>query len=362
MQKVQSYLYPNRTILIADLAGFDVENTVVYAKTIKIYNGVDNVIEFDIQNADQKRIDLSTLSNLQMNVFDQGNKALPSSPYAITVYTGASTSATAHVIPTVIPASTTTIVIPSTGITGEFKTGQELTGTNISGKVLISRADINIDAATTTLTVTFTTQTVAEQVNISIQGILNGLGQTTIPATDLVNYQHQSFRYSVTANDASGNEIPLYTDSRFSAVGQLQLVQTALPTTRKHIIYDRFSGEINYLGNVTNHSSAVATKYYEASPTTNISFTIAMTNFIGDIYVEGTEDSTISVSSFNNATRIQTHSFSTATTTTITFAGVNVGSYNYLRISWQYPDVWAHGSQQNPTLIYGSVDSITVSY
>jgi len=61
MQKIQSYLYPNRVILIADLAGFTVENTIVYAKTVKIYKGVDNVIQFDVQNADQKRLDLLTL-------------------------------------------------------------------------------------------------------------------------------------------------------------------------------------------------------------------------------------------------------------------------------------------------------------
>ena len=60
MQKIQSYLYPNRIILLADLAGSTVENTIVYAKTVKIYNGIDNTIQFDIQNADQKRIDLST--------------------------------------------------------------------------------------------------------------------------------------------------------------------------------------------------------------------------------------------------------------------------------------------------------------
>ena len=68
MQKIQSYLYTNRIQLLADVAGFTTEYTNVYQKTVKIYNGVDNVLEFDIKNADQKRIDLSTLSNIELNV------------------------------------------------------------------------------------------------------------------------------------------------------------------------------------------------------------------------------------------------------------------------------------------------------
>ena len=87
MQKIQSYLYPNRVILLADLAGFTVENTIVYQRTTKIYRGVDNVLEFDIQNADQKRLDLLTtpsITNIHMNVMDAGGKALPHSPYTVT--------------------------------------------------------------------------------------------------------------------------------------------------------------------------------------------------------------------------------------------------------------------------------------
>jgi len=364
MQKVQSYLYPNRTILIADLAGQLTENTVVYAKTIKIYQGVDNVIQFDIQNADQKRLDLTTFTNLQMNVFDQGGKALTTTPYPITVYTGATTAATASVIAPypVLPVGTTTITVPTSDITGAFVLTQQITGTGLVGPVVISKVARNIDSNLTTLTVTFPSQTVTGQTGIAIQGILNGLSQAVIPAADLDSYDYQTFQYSVTATDALGHNIPLYTDSRFSAVGKLELVQSAVPTVRKNIVYDRFSGEINYLGNVTNHSSVIPTKYYEASPTTTITFMVDMTNFIGQIYVEGTEDSTISVQSFTNAPQIQSHTYNTATTTTLTFTDVPVGDYNNLRVSWTYPDVWQYGSQQNPLLPFGTVDKITVYY
>lgn len=84
MQKISSYLLNNRVELVADLAGFITEWKPVYKRHIKIYNGIDNTIEFDIKNADQKRIDLSTLGGIEMNVMDNQGYALPSSPYTVT--------------------------------------------------------------------------------------------------------------------------------------------------------------------------------------------------------------------------------------------------------------------------------------
>lgn len=84
MRKISSYLYPNRITLLAGLAAFYTEYNNVYQRNVKIYNGVDNTIEFDIKNADQKRIDLVTLSNIEMNVMDASGNALPNSPYAVT--------------------------------------------------------------------------------------------------------------------------------------------------------------------------------------------------------------------------------------------------------------------------------------
>ena len=286
MQKIQSYLYPNRIIVIADLAGFNVENTVVYAKTVKIYKGVDNVIQFDVQNADQKRLDLVTsplVTNLELNVMDASGKGLPTSPYTV---------------------------------------------------------------STTSLT---------------------GIATVTIPAEDVSALNHQYLKYSLTATDTNGHHIPLYTDSRFGAVGTIELVGSATPVTRASRVYDRFSGDINFMGNVINHSSAIPTKYYEAVPITTFTITCNMTNFIGDLYIEGTEDSTISVESFKNAARIQTHSWTTANSTPYTFSGISFvnpqtgQNFNYIRVSWMYPSVSPYGSIAitNP---YGTVDLITVTY
>ena len=86
MQKISTYLYKNRYQLVADLAGFLTEYKIVYQRQIKVYKGIDNTIEFDIKNADQKRIDLSTLDedSIQMNIMDHNGYAILSSPYTIT--------------------------------------------------------------------------------------------------------------------------------------------------------------------------------------------------------------------------------------------------------------------------------------
>jgi len=61
MQKISSYLYPNRINVVADVAVFPVRYKIVYQNRIKIYQGVDNVLTFDVKNSDQKRIDLDSL-------------------------------------------------------------------------------------------------------------------------------------------------------------------------------------------------------------------------------------------------------------------------------------------------------------
>jgi len=93
MQKISSYLYPNRIQTIADVvadSAYPVEWKIVYQRPIRIYKGVDNVLEFDVKNSDQKRIELvtsPTITNIKLNVMDAANNALPNSPYTVTAST-----------------------------------------------------------------------------------------------------------------------------------------------------------------------------------------------------------------------------------------------------------------------------------
>jgi hypothetical protein len=69
MQKISSYLYPNRINVVADVALFPVRWNIVYQNRVKVYKGVDNVLTIDVKNSDQKRIDISEM-NLKMVVTD----------------------------------------------------------------------------------------------------------------------------------------------------------------------------------------------------------------------------------------------------------------------------------------------------
>ena len=92
MQKIQSYLYPNRSIAIADTAAFTTEFKKVYARTIKIYGGIDNTVQFEIMNADQKRLDLSTFSSISLNIMDAQNNSVLEYPVTPTPIKGIATT------------------------------------------------------------------------------------------------------------------------------------------------------------------------------------------------------------------------------------------------------------------------------
>lgn len=251
MQKIQSYLYPNRIQLLADVAGFNVENTVVYQRNVKIYNGIDNTIEFDIKNADQKRIDLSTISNIELNIMDFSGTALPNSPYVVT------------------PTS------------------------------------------------------------------LTGIATVTIPQEDLVELNAQYLKYSVSCVKNNKDTL-LYADSRFGAVGTIELVGDAMPTFRDDQVFKTFTAEIDLNGNPIYHSPAMRSVFYEAVPSTGMSFDVALKGFTGTVYLEGTTDDTISIDSFKTRGGNITGQTQTVTnlTGTITFTS-DIGTYSYFRLSFQ---------------------------
>ena len=268
MQKISSYLYPNRIELLIDLAGFTVEFTSVYQRNLKLYNGIDNTVEFDIKNADQKRIDLTTLSIIELNIMDASGTSLPNSPYKVIPY------------PT-----------------------------------------------------------------------KKGIASVTIPEDDLVDLSSQFLKYSVSAVK-DGKDVMLYADTRFGAVGTIELVGDAMPTFRDDIVYKTFTGEIDYMGNVIHHTSSIPATFYEAVPTTQMSFEITINGFIGKIWLEGTTASTISVNSYLHAQTLASQTILVARSTPVIFNNIDVAYFKYFRILYQ-------GNHPiNPT---GTVDKVTVS-
>ena len=269
MQKISRYLYPNRIELLANIAEFSVEFTNVYQRNLKIYNGIDNTIEFDIKNADQKRIDLTSLSQIRMNVMDASGNALPNSPYTVS-----STS-------------------------------------------------------------------------------IKGIGTVTIPQEDLLDLTDQFLVYSVTALK-NGNDIMLYSDSRFGAVGTIELIGNAMPKFIDSKTYKSFTAEIDLHGNPIYHSSAIPTKFYEAIATDTLSFEIHVTGFVGTIWIDATENDTINVEAFRAAgkpfgswTQLAADGLYTGV---IPYAStIPVGNYSYVRVSYQSSSITGVGATFNIT-------------
>lgn len=257
MKKVICYLYRNRVELIQSSPTFTVEYKKVYQNNIKLHAGIDNVVEFDFKNADQKRIDINTLT-LYMTVMDAQGNELDRSPYTLTI-------------------------TPSRGI-----------------------------------------------------------AYVTVPAADLDELEPQYLRYSVYGVDQNGQDILFYCDSNFNAIGTIEVIDSVFgKVKRESKTYDTFSGDINLYGEVVYHSSSIPTKSYEAEPITEMDFEIYMTEFVGEVWLEGTADSTISVESYKNASRISHYITTVPTTTVISFSNIPVTDYEYFRISWsngQYRD------------------------
>ena len=276
MQKISSYLYPNRVQLLVDLAGFTTEYTNVYQRIVKIYKGVDNVIELDVKNADQKRINIATsIDNMRVNLLDASGNGVAT--YEVNVY-------------------------PQ-------------------------------------------------------DGAKKGLAYFTIDADSLSGLNPQFLRYSVT-HTVNGNPQVLYGDTRFGALGSMELVGDVIGTVRRPRVYKDHVSEINLNGEVISHSSAIPTKFYEAIPATQMNIHVDIEDFVGVVYVQGTRDSTISVESWKNAPRILEELYSTATTGTIHFHPLDILDFNYFRVSWENSSI-QRVSLTNPEGLAGRVIQIT---
>lgn len=75
MQKFQFYLAPNRITVTTDLVGFNTEYRQVYQRKIKLYKGIDNTIELDVRNAEQRKEDVVG-KEVIMKFYDADHKNL----------------------------------------------------------------------------------------------------------------------------------------------------------------------------------------------------------------------------------------------------------------------------------------------
>jgi hypothetical protein len=73
MQTIEAFFYKNiLEIQVIDPAIFSTRNRIVYSRTIKIYQGIDNPIHIVTKNQDQKAVDL-TGYDVQVDIQDPEN-------------------------------------------------------------------------------------------------------------------------------------------------------------------------------------------------------------------------------------------------------------------------------------------------
>ena len=74
MQTIEAFFYKNiLEIQVIDPAIFSTRNRIVYSRTIKIYQGIDNPIHIVTKNQDQKAVDL-TGYDVQIDIQDPVNE------------------------------------------------------------------------------------------------------------------------------------------------------------------------------------------------------------------------------------------------------------------------------------------------
>lgn len=73
MQKIQFYLVPNRITVTTDVTGFTTEYRQVYQRKIKLYKGIDNTLELEVKNSEQRRESVAG-QQVMLTFFDSERK------------------------------------------------------------------------------------------------------------------------------------------------------------------------------------------------------------------------------------------------------------------------------------------------
>ena len=79
---IKSYIYPNTLIVqLIDPSIFTDRNRLMYSREIKVYQGIDNPIQIQVMNQDQKPVNLTGYS-MQLDIQDPTNQVTVKS-YAV---------------------------------------------------------------------------------------------------------------------------------------------------------------------------------------------------------------------------------------------------------------------------------------
>ena len=274
MQRITAYLYPNRITVLTNLDD-NLTNTewrIVYQRNIKIYKGIDNTVEIELKNNDQKRVEIGT-DSLKMTLMDQTRNKI-----------------------------------------SEY-TAQSLEDSTI-----------------------------------------RGLARIRIPAIDLEDLDPQYLKFIVTKISTGYEEALTYTDSQYGAIGTIELLNgmnTVIDTTKK---FDRFTQVTNYTSSrweerkVYYDSEAISLEQYRARPINNVVVNVKVSNFLGEISVEGTDQEVIGNEAFSKPKILFTQNYViTPLDGNVALPNLDVTGLTYIRVKY---------SKTNT----GKVDYVTVTY
>lgn len=270
MQKISSYLYPNRINVVADVAVFPTRWNIVYQNRVKIYQGVDNLLTIDVKNSEQKRIDISGML-LEMNIMDVNGQAVAILP--------------------VTPAATT------------------------------------------------------------------GLATVNVTPDLLANLTSQFLSFTIYRINLDNTKTLLYADTQFGAVGNMELVGSAIPVDVPPRYITRWleiNNTITLPWTKTFYSDAVdikAPNFLDAETNDSVDFEFLFKSLNSTVNVQFTKDTVVSAGS--SWETVDTFTVDTLTTSlTRTYSNV-LGTYNR---EWS----WARVTYVRTTNNTGSIDKVVV--
>lgn len=282
MQKNFIYLLKNRVQLEANITGYITEYRPVYKKQVEIFRGIDNVIEFEVRNQDQKPISLESYTP-RLVAFDE-NKNMIVDKVGVSLDDSVSLS-------TSIDSAENGSTLTFTSVEG-IVVGQTVSGTNIKDKTLVSSINGNVVTLNKTLNGIVTSGT-----SISFQTkYKKGMFKVTITDNDLLNIKSQYLSYTVYLVDNTSLEKTLmYANTDFTAHHVMYVSNDSFPGPSATYSVSSFTNNISEAisaqpaknGNEALHTAAFYTDGYT-----------------GDITVQATLDNQISTENWADITTV----------------------------------------------------------
>lgn len=282
MQTVSRYLLNN--LVIVGITGYHGRNPVVYDRRIKLYKGVSNPISFTFKNEDQKAQDIAA-RKFEFTLVDPENQRSAIFKNLEVLNTVQAEDAEVNGDGSTT-GTTITITIANGKITGDFEIGYQVKGTTLKGPVIISNISKSFVTNSTTLTITFATQSVPDE-TVSITAGPRGSANLTITEGDLLTLDAKFYNYAIREIDTDDSTVRTVTfaDAAYNAAGTIEVLDGAYPDMIDSIEINSFTGTT---GPLTHTSSA-----YEANPGANNNValhTIAIyqKSFVGTLRIQGT--------------------------------------------------------------------------